>query len=73
MNPIQENVDEVLTNAVEEWNLSRPPLTILIVTDNTANMVTAVRAANTVFGPHVICFAHKVNLAAQRSLQVGPT
>ena len=40
---------------------------LLLVTDNAANMI---RAAETGKSPHVKCFAHTLNLAAQRALKL---
>ena len=66
-----ENIAKVLQEAAGVWNLHRDNLTIPIVTDNAKNMECAVRLALCV-GPHkhVGCFAHTINLACQRDLQV---
>ena len=64
------NIAKVLDAAVEEWKLHRFHGEIPIVTDNASNMDTAVRESQHV-GPHIGCFAHTINLACQRGLQVN--
>ncbi|XP_014677757.1 PREDICTED: zinc finger BED domain-containing protein 1-like, partial [Priapulus caudatus] len=64
-----EHIGNVLTDALEEWNIKRPIQAMgnPVVTDNASNMDIAVREAG--IGPHVKCFAHTINLATQRGLQ----
>ncbi|XP_062576895.1 E3 SUMO-protein ligase ZBED1-like [Saccostrea cucullata] len=60
------NIAQVLLNAVAEWNLtSKAPA---LVSDNAANMVVAAKESK--LSPFVRCFAHTLNLAAQRGLKV---
>lgn len=59
------NIAKVLTDAVSEWGVKpSPPL----VTDNAANMGIAAKEAGCT--PHIGCFAHTLNLAAQKALKV---
>ncbi|XP_077094330.1 E3 SUMO-protein ligase ZBED1-like [Siphateles boraxobius] len=60
---------EKLQEVVAEWKLERPGKTISVTTDNAKNIVNAVREAG--LGPHVACFAHFLNLAAQKALAVN--
>ncbi|XP_073721603.1 E3 SUMO-protein ligase ZBED1-like [Misgurnus anguillicaudatus] len=60
---------EKLQEVVAEWKLERPGTTISVTTDNAKNIVNAVREAG--LGPHVACFAHTLNLAAQKALAVN--
>lgn len=57
-----------LTEAVEDWKLVRPNVTIPVTTDNARNIVNAVTAAG--LGPQIGCFAHTINLAAQKGMTV---
>ncbi|XP_041361859.1 E3 SUMO-protein ligase ZBED1-like [Gigantopelta aegis] len=60
------NIAQVLTDAISEWGLNKnPPL----VTDNAANMEVAAIEAGCI--PHIGCYAHTLNLAAQRGLKVN--
>ena len=55
----------VIREAMAEWGLpGNPPL----VTDNAANMVVAAQHLNS--KPHIGCFAHCLNLAAQKALKI---
>ncbi|MEW8548465.1 MAG: hypothetical protein AB2693_33600, partial [Candidatus Thiodiazotropha sp.] len=62
-----EHVAEVLRVAVQEWEIptyfGTPPL----VTDNASNMV---KAGELLGSLHIGCYAHTLNLAAQKSLTV---
>ena len=58
------NVGELLLEVFEEWGLTaKEPV---LVTDNASNMVIAAEHAKLL---HVRCFAHTLNLAAQRALK----
>ena len=61
-----ENLGNSLASLIQEWNLRRPS-GIPVVTDNASNMDIAVSTAN--LGPHIMCFAHTINLASQRGLE----
>jgi hypothetical protein len=63
-----KNIGAVLVDASKEWQLERPHKLLPIVTDNAANMDVAIQEAK--FTPHIKCFAHTINLATQRGLQV---
>ena len=64
-----ENIAVVLKQAIREWCIQdRPTKRIPVVTDNASNMKVAAKKAE--LEPHLGCFAHTVNLAAQRGLQV---
>ena len=59
------NIAGIIREATAEWGLSsNSPL----VTDNAANMVVAAQHLNS--KPHIGCFAHCLNLAAQKALKV---
>ena len=62
------NIAAVFVGSLIEWEPRRPHQLQPIVTDNAANMVVAVREASMV--PHIACFAHTVNLAAQEPLDI---
>lgn len=64
------NIAEVLTAAVNEWDLKRANRDIAIVTDNARNMDVAVKEAGGL-APHIKCFAHTLNLATQAGLKVN--
>ncbi|XP_042070641.1 E3 SUMO-protein ligase ZBED1 [Haplochromis burtoni] len=57
-----------LSEAVEDWKLVRPNVTISVTTDNAKNIVNAVTAAG--LGPQIGCFAHTINIAAQKGMAV---
>lgn len=57
-----------LSEAVEDWKLVRPNVTIPVTTDNAKNIVNAVTAAG--LGPQIGCFAHTINIAAQKGMAV---
>ncbi|XP_052399237.1 E3 SUMO-protein ligase ZBED1-like [Carassius gibelio] len=60
------NLAEHLTKAVAEWGIKeKDPV---IVTDNASNMTIAAEEA--AFTLHVKCYAHTLNLAAQRALKI---
>ena len=73
-----ENLANVLKKAVDDWQIvkyytsgssagiSQKP--IAITTDNAANIVKAVEVAG--FSPHIRCFAHCLNLAAQKAMDI---
>ena len=58
------NLAAELCNAVDEWKLKRPNISIPVTTDNATNIVNAVNEAEGL-GPQIGCFAHTVNLAAK--------
>ncbi|XP_051990723.1 E3 SUMO-protein ligase ZBED1-like isoform X2 [Xyrauchen texanus] len=61
------NIAELLKVALEEWDIkSKDPA---IVTDNASNMTIAAQLAGLL---HFKCFAHTLNLASQRALQLKP-
>ncbi|KAJ8356661.1 hypothetical protein SKAU_G00194550 [Synaphobranchus kaupii] len=62
---------EELTNAVTEWKLERPNMTIPVTTDNASNIVNAIHEADGL-GPQIGCFAHVVNLAAKKAVSINP-
>ncbi|KAK3098538.1 hypothetical protein FSP39_020427 [Pinctada imbricata] len=62
-----ENLARVLKEAVEEWNLPNDPPPA-VVNDNASNMEKA--AALFDGEVHIGCYAHTLNLAAQKSLKV---
>ena len=62
------NIASVLMDAVDGWQVSRVMGLLPLVTDNASNIVLAAREAN--FQPHIGCFAHTINLATQRALEV---
>lgn len=57
-----KNVGELLRKACSEWTIAdkNPAL----VTDKARNMIVAGKAAG--FTPHIICFAHTLNLVRRR-------
>lgn len=72
-----ENLSNVLKKSVDDWkivrcyksstgNLVEKP--IAITTDNSANIVKADEIGG--FSPHVRCFAHCLNLAAQKGMDI---
>ena len=63
-----ENLGAGLRETTEKWNTQRIHQINPVVTDNASNMLLAVRFAG--LGPHIPCFAHTINLATQRGLQV---
>ena len=62
------NIAAVLVGSLIEWEPWLPHQLQPIITDNAANMVVAVREAS--MAPHIACFAHTVNLAAQKPLDI---
>ena len=63
------NIAGVLTSAVEEWRLQRPHRLQPVCSDSAANMAVAVEHAN--MSPHIKCFAHAINIAAQNVLKIN--
>uniref|UniRef100_A0A3B3XPC0 Uncharacterized protein n=1 Tax=Poecilia mexicana TaxID=48701 RepID=A0A3B3XPC0_9TELE len=62
----RQNLAEHLRKALTEWGITeKDPV---IVTDNASNM--SIAAAEAAFSLHVKCYAHTLNLAAQRALKV---
>ncbi|XP_060780368.1 E3 SUMO-protein ligase ZBED1-like [Neoarius graeffei] len=59
------NMATLLLNVVEEWQLTEKG--VVLVTDNAANMASAAEIGKF---PHVRCFSHTLNLAAQRALKL---
>uniref|UniRef100_A0A9J7ZZ58 Zinc finger BED domain-containing protein 1-like n=1 Tax=Cyprinus carpio carpio TaxID=630221 RepID=A0A9J7ZZ58_CYPCA len=55
----------LLLDVVEEWQLTDK--SVVLVTDNAANMISAAEIGKF---PHVKCFVHTLNLAAQRALKL---
>lgn len=62
------NLSEMLTYAIEEWDLKRYGFNPAISTDNASNVVNSVKLANMEI--HVRCFAHTLNLATQKGLKI---
>ena len=61
-----KNIGALLKEACLEWNIEdKDPA---LVTDNARNMVVAGVEAE--MSPHLFCFAHTLNLAAQKALHV---
>lgn len=56
------NLAEHLMEAVQEWKLEKPGITIPVTTDNAKNITNAVKEAG--LGPQIGCFAHTINLQA---------
>ena len=52
-----------------EWKINRSDVPVPVRTDNAINVANAVVAAG--FSPHIQCFAHTVNLGAQRGMAVN--
>ncbi|XP_060768023.1 E3 SUMO-protein ligase ZBED1-like [Neoarius graeffei] len=59
---------EKLNEVVTEWKLERRGMPIAVTTDNARNIVNAVGEAG--LGPHIACFAHTLNLAAKKALEI---
>uniref|UniRef100_A0A8C9XH09 BED-type domain-containing protein n=1 Tax=Sander lucioperca TaxID=283035 RepID=A0A8C9XH09_SANLU len=59
------NVNAMFHSVANEWELTVSDL--VIVTDNAANMLAAAQIDNLA---HITCFAHTLNLAAQRALKL---
>lgn len=59
---------EKLKEVVSEWKLERPGMPIAVTTDNARNIVNAVGEAG--LGPQIGCFAHTLNLAAKKALEI---
>ena len=59
-----DNLADALVKCVEEWQIIPPPV---VVNDNAANIVKAVRTLGWV---DIGCFAHTLNLAARAGLQL---
>lgn len=57
-----------LREAVEDWKLVQPNVTIPVTTDNARNIVNAVTAAG--LGPQIGCFVHTITLAVQKGMAV---
>ena len=64
-----EHLTEILRQAMAEWKINRSDVPIPVTTDNARNVASAVVAAG--FSPHIRCFAHTVNLGAQRGMAVN--
>ena len=63
------NIAGVLRSAVEEWRLQRPHGLQPVCSDSAANMAVAVEHAK--MSPHIKCFAHATNIAAQNVLKIN--
>lgn len=71
-----ENLAKVLNEAVAEWNLQKfwksdgaaEAIPIAITSDNAQNIVKAIDIAG--FQPHIRCFAHCLNLSAQKAIDL---
>uniref|UniRef100_A0AAY5L481 HAT C-terminal dimerisation domain-containing protein n=1 Tax=Esox lucius TaxID=8010 RepID=A0AAY5L481_ESOLU len=59
------HMNELFQTVAQEWHLTTSDL--VIVTDNAANMLAAAQMGNF---EQVKCFAHTINLAAQRALKL---
>ena len=64
-----ENLSEVLTSAISEWNLQRYHQNPSLTTDNASNIVNAPKQAE--LSPHIRCVAHTINLATQQGLKIS--
>ncbi|XP_060085252.1 E3 SUMO-protein ligase ZBED1-like [Ylistrum balloti] len=72
-----ENLADVLQETVKEWKLKRTVKVeevlsdkrIAVATDNASNIVKGVNLAG--FEPHIRCFAHCLNLAAHKAMQIN--
>lgn len=63
------NIGHVLRAACEEWGLGdKAPA---LVTDNASNMKRAGEEAG--MSPHIMCFAHTLNLSTQDGLKIAAT
>ncbi|XP_053183665.1 E3 SUMO-protein ligase ZBED1-like [Scomber japonicus] len=63
------NLGHVLRAACEEWGLSdKAPA---LITDNASNMKRAGEEAG--MSPHIMCFAHTLNLSTQDGLKIAAT
>ena len=62
-----EQVGDALYDTARRWNTIREHSINAVVTDNAPNMVGGV--AESGLDPHLGCFAHHLNLAAQKSLE----
>ena len=60
----QENLKQELTRITKEWKIEDK--VVLIVTDNAANIVNAVKLAKF---KHLPCYAHTLNLVVQKGIQ----
>ncbi|XP_077375916.1 E3 SUMO-protein ligase ZBED1-like [Festucalex cinctus] len=62
-----KNIGALLKQACTDWNLvdKHPAL----ITDNASNMVLAGEEAE--MSPHLMCFAHTINLASQKAFKVN--
>ncbi|KAK7933157.1 hypothetical protein WMY93_004053 [Mugilogobius chulae] len=60
------NINAVFHNVAEEWSLNLND--VVFVTDNAANMLAAAQMEDIT---HITCFAHSLNLAAQRALKLN--
>ncbi len=63
-----DHLSGILKEAVIDWKISRSNVPVPVTTDNARNIANAVEAAG--FSTHIRCFAHTVNLAAQRGMGV---
>ncbi|XP_076135696.1 E3 SUMO-protein ligase ZBED1-like [Alosa pseudoharengus] len=62
-----KNIGALLKEACVEWNIAdKDPA---LVTDNARNMIVAGVEAE--MSPHLMCFAHTLNLAAQKAFRVS--
>ena len=59
------NIADLLQKAAQEWGIADKNL--VVVTDNASNMTVAIQLAGYL---HVKCFAHTLNLASQRALNL---
>ncbi|XP_021375193.1 zinc finger BED domain-containing protein 1-like [Mizuhopecten yessoensis] len=66
-----ENLAFSLKSTIAEWELERHGKGPTITTDNASNIVCGVKEAN--LSPHILCFAHTINLATQRGLHISQT
>uniref|UniRef100_A0A3B1JBH7 BED-type domain-containing protein n=1 Tax=Astyanax mexicanus TaxID=7994 RepID=A0A3B1JBH7_ASTMX len=62
-----QNIHATFHSVAKEWKLTLPDL--VIVTDNASNMLAAMQLEENL--THVSCFAHTLNLAAQRALKLN--
>ncbi|KAK7913711.1 hypothetical protein WMY93_013922 [Mugilogobius chulae] len=62
-----KNIGQLLRDACVEWSITDPYPAL--VTDNARNMVVAGQEAKS--SPHLLCFAHTLNLSSQKGLGVN--
>ena len=64
-----QNLSEVITSAISEWNLQRHEQNPSLTSDNASNVVSVAKQAE--LSPHSRCVAHTINLVSQRGLKMS--